>query len=101
MTARLAAPALLGAVLAAFLGPLACRHCPPIPPPPTPPPASLVCRLPPVPVDPPISVTIAPACPAPFAACLDNEAGLALEQQLRAHRAWIGEVVRRCGTLPP
>lgn len=54
------------------------------------------CLTEPPPVDRPVVATEDESCPAQFALCLDVDAGLALERNLRAGRRWAKEAWARC-----
>lgn len=62
-------------------------------------PANTSCLTEPPPVEQGVQVTVDESCPAKFSICLDVDAGLALEHNVRAHRRWEKEAWIRCSAV--
>lgn len=74
-----------------------CRR--PVPPPASPAPQP-GCMPSPPPRERDVILTGPPECPATFVACIDVEAALALEHNVRNLRRYTDEAWARCGALP-
>ena len=59
-------------------------------------PASTSCLTEPPPVEQKVAATVDATCPSQFALCLDADAGLALEHNIRAFRRYNKEMWIRC-----